>query len=81
MAEKLTELSHGMWGKKAIPQEFNDASITHRYKRKGNSRVYDNHRGICLLAIAGKITSKTPVESLEYSSWPDITYLRKSDGQ
>ena len=55
-------------GKGGYQQEFNDASITHRYKRKGNSQVYNNHRGISLLAIAGKITSKNPVESLEYSS-------------
>ena len=58
MAEKLTELFHCMWRKGAIPQEFKDASIIHLYKRKGNPQVCDNHRGISLLSIAGKILAK-----------------------
>ena len=49
---------HCMWRKEAIPQEFKDASIIHLYKRKGNPQVYDNHRGISLLSIAGKILAK-----------------------
>ena len=58
MAETLTELFHCMWRKEAIPQEFKDASIIHLYKRKGNPQVCDNHRGISLLCIAGKIQAK-----------------------
>ena len=58
MAEKLTELFHCMWRQEAIPQEFKDASISHLYKRKGNPQVCDNHRGISLLSIAGKILAK-----------------------
>ena len=58
MAEKLTELFQCMWRKEAIPQEFKDASIIHLYKRKGNPQVCDNHRGISLLSIAGKILAK-----------------------
>ena len=58
MAEKLTELFHCMWRKEAIPQEFKYASIIHLYKRKGNPQVCDNHRGIFLLSIAGKILAK-----------------------
>ena len=42
----------------AIPQDFKDASIIHLYKRKGNPQVCDNHRGISLLSIAGKILAK-----------------------
>ena len=34
MAEKMTELFHCMWRKKAISQECKDASIIHQYKRK-----------------------------------------------
>ena len=49
MAEKLTELFHCMWRKKAI---------SHLYKRKGNAQACDNHRGISLLSIAGKILAK-----------------------
>ena len=58
MAEKLTELFQCMWRKEAIPQELKDASIIHLYKRKGNPQVCDNHRGISLLSIAGKILAK-----------------------
>ena len=43
LAEKLTQLLNCMWRKEAIPQEFNDESIIHLYKRKGNPRVCDNH--------------------------------------
>ena len=58
MAEKLTELFQCMWRKEAIPQDFKDAPIIHLYKRKGNPQVCDNHRGIYLLSIAGKILAK-----------------------
>ena len=59
MAEKLTELFQCMWRKKAIPQEFKDASIIHLYKRKGNPQVCDNHRGIFLIPIiVGKALAK-----------------------
>ena len=58
MAEKLTELFQCMWRKEAIPQDLKDASIIHLYKRKGNPQVCDNHRGISLLSIAGKILAK-----------------------
>ena len=58
MAEKLTELFQCMWRKEAIPQDFKDASIIRLYKRKGNPQVCDNHRGISLLSIAGKILAK-----------------------
>ena len=54
-AEKLTELFHCLWRKEAIPKIFKVASIIHRYKRTGNPQVCDNHRGISLLSIAGKI--------------------------
>ena len=54
MAEKLREL----WRKEAIPQEFKDVSIIYLYKRKRNPQVCDNHRGISLLCIAGKILAK-----------------------
>ena len=60
MAEKLTEseLFQCMWRTEAIPQDIKDASVIHLYKRKGNPQVCDNHRGISLLSIAGKIIAK-----------------------
>ena len=57
-AKKLTELFHIMWRKEAIPQEFKDATIIHLFKRKGNPHICDNHRGISLLSVAGKILAR-----------------------
>ena len=78
MAEKLTELFHCMWRKEAIPQEFKDASIIHLYKRKGNPQVCDNHRGISLLSIAGKILAKLLLNRLKVHLDLKGTYPRKS---
>ena len=47
-----------MWRKEAIPQEFKDATIIHLFKRKGNPEVFDNHRGISLLSIAGVLLNR-----------------------
>ena len=55
LTEKLHQMFLRMWQQETIPQEFKDASIIHLYKRKGNHQVCDNHRGISLLSIAGKI--------------------------
>ena len=64
VAEKLTELFHIMWREEAIPQEFKDATIIHLFKRKGNPQVCDNHRGISLLSIAGKILARVLLNGL-----------------
>nr|VZI37437.1 unnamed protein product [Spirometra erinaceieuropaei] len=44
-----------MWQQGEVPQDFKYATIVHLYKRKGNHQVCDNHRGISLLNIGGKI--------------------------
>ena len=62
--QKLTELFHIMRRKEAIPQEFKDATIIHLFKRKGNPQVCDNHRGISLLSIAGKILARVLLNRL-----------------
>nr|VZH91294.1 unnamed protein product [Spirometra erinaceieuropaei] len=53
--DHLTALFQEMWRQGKVPQDFRDATIVHLYKRKGNRQVCDNHRGISLLNIAGKI--------------------------
>ena len=63
-AEKLTELFHIMRRKEATPQEFKDATIIHLFKRKGNPQVCDNHRGISLLSIAGKVLARVLLNRL-----------------
>ena len=57
MAEKLS-CFNACGGRKLSPQDFKDASLIHLYKRRGNPQVCDNHRGISLLSIAGKILAK-----------------------
>ena len=59
-----TESFHCMWRKEAIPIEYKDAPIIHLYKRKGNPQVCDNHKGIFLLSIAGKILAKILLDRL-----------------
>nr|VZI08832.1 unnamed protein product [Spirometra erinaceieuropaei] len=58
LMDHLTALFQEMWRQGEIPQDFKDATILHLYKRKGNSHVCDNHRGISLLNIAGKIFAR-----------------------
>nr|VZI47122.1 unnamed protein product [Spirometra erinaceieuropaei] len=58
LMDHLTALFQEMWRQGEIPQDFKDATIVHLYKRKGNRQVCDNHRGISLLNIAGKIFAR-----------------------
>ena len=58
MIDHLTSLFGIMWESGKLPQEFRDATIVHLYKRKGARSVCDNHRGISLLSIAGKILAR-----------------------
>ncbi|BHF85825.1 hypothetical protein SprV_1002899800 [Sparganum proliferum] len=53
--EHLTALFQEMWRQGEVAQDFKDTTIIHLYKRIGNRQLCDNHRGICLLNIAGKI--------------------------
>nr|VZI25274.1 unnamed protein product [Spirometra erinaceieuropaei] len=56
--DHLTALFQEMWRQGVVPQDFKEATIVHLYKRKGNRQVCDNHRGISLLNIAGKIFAR-----------------------
>ena len=47
-----------------IPQDFKDAYLIHINKRKGNRRCCDNHHGISLLSIAGKILARVLLNRL-----------------
>lgn len=58
LTECLSSLFNTMWAQERLPQELKDASIIHLYKRKGNRNSCDNHRGISLLSIAGKILAR-----------------------
>ena len=65
LVAKLLELFQSMWRREELPQEFKDASITHLYKNKGNRQVCDNHRGISLLVIAGKVLARVLLNRLQ----------------
>ena len=70
LTERLTELFQAMWNQEKLPQEYKDASIVHLYKRKGNRKACDNHRGISLLSIAGKTLARVMLNRL-------ITHLER----
>ena len=56
------------------PLIFKDASHIHLFKQKRNSQVCDNHQGISLLSVAGKILRRILLnrlsEHLEQSGLP-----------
>ncbi|BHF68277.1 hypothetical protein SprV_0301131000 [Sparganum proliferum] len=58
LMDPLTAFFQEIWRQGEVPQDFKDATIVHLYKRKGNRQVCDNHRGISLLNIAGKIFAR-----------------------
>jgi len=61
---KLTQLFQNMWSQRSVPQEFRDALIVHIFKRKGDRSVCDNHRGIALLSVPGKILGRVILNRL-----------------
>ena len=58
LIDQLTSLFRAFWEKGKLPQDFKDANIIHLYKNKGEKSSCDNHRGISLLSIAGKILAR-----------------------
>ena len=64
LTSKLLTLVQIIWEKESVPQDFKDASIIHLYKRKGNRQACNNHCGISLLSIAGKIVAKVLLNRL-----------------
>ena len=63
LTKRLTDLFRSHWEKETLPQAFKDTFV-HIYKRKGNKRKCDNHRGISLLSIAGKILARVLLNRL-----------------
>ena len=55
---RILQLFRLIWQHETVPQGLQDASIIHLYKRKGNRQDCNNHRGISLLSIAGKILAR-----------------------
>ena len=72
MRAKLAQLFQTLWTQGAVPQDFKDASIVHLYKRKGNRQACDNHRGISLLCIAGKVLARILLNRLNLHLEQDL---------
>jgi len=64
LLKQLTFLFRSIWEVWQVPQGLKDASIVHIYKRKGDKTSCDNHRGISLLCIAGKILARVILNRL-----------------
>ena len=58
LVAKLTAFFVDCWNTSTLPSDLKDARIVHLYKGKGDKSLCDNHRGISLLSIAGKILAK-----------------------
>ena len=64
VAEQLLDLFTKIWDDGEVLQDFRDATIIHLYKNKGDHMCCDNHRGISLLNIAGKILARLVLNRL-----------------
>jgi hypothetical protein len=53
-----------IWEEGRVVQAFKDAAIAHLYKNKGDRNCCDNHRGIALLCIAGKVLARLMLNRL-----------------
>lgn len=64
LTAELNRLYRVVWEVEHVPQDHKDGLIIHLYKNKGDRRVCDNHRGITLLSIAGKILARIIINRL-----------------
>ncbi|XP_076463911.1 uncharacterized protein LOC143296048 [Babylonia areolata] len=55
-----------MWSEGQILQQLKDTSIVQICKRKGNRQSCNNHQGISLLSIAGKILACVLLNRLQH---------------
>ena len=65
LTECLVKLFSKMRKEGKVIQEFKDATIIHLYKNTDDRACCDNHRGVSLLAVAGKILAKVFVKRLD----------------
>ena len=63
LCQKLVDIFQSIWQQGTVPQDFN-ALIIHLYKRKGNCQQCDNHCGISLLSITGKVLARVLLNHL-----------------
>ena len=68
MCEALLDLFNRCLLSGTVPQDFCDALIVTVYNWKGDRAECGNHRGISLLAIAGKVLAKIVLNRLKFIS-------------
>ena len=68
MCEALLDLFNRCLLSGTVPQDFRDALTVTACKRKGDHAECGNHRGISLLAIAGKVLAKIVLNRLKFIS-------------
>ena len=61
---KLGDFIRLCWELEDVPQNSKDANIIHLYKKKGSQSDCNNHRGISLLSVAGKIMARVLLDRL-----------------
>ena len=69
---KLSGLLAECWKKGNLPSDLKDAHIIHLYKGKGDRSLCDNHRGISLLSVAGKVLARVILDRLTKHLLEDI---------
>ena len=69
---KLSGLLAECWSKGHLPSDLKDAHIVHLYKGKGDRSLCDNHRGISLLSVAGKVLARVILDRLTKHLLEDI---------
>ena len=62
--QKLVDIFQSIWQQGTVLQDFKDTLIIHFYKRKGNCQQCDNHSGISLLPITGKVLARVLLNHL-----------------
>jgi len=73
LLDQLHKLFCAIWEQESVPYDFKDALVVHIYKRKGDRAVCDNHRGISLLSIAGKVLARALLNRLnEHVNWINV---------
>ena len=72
LTKRLVELFTIIWDSRSIPPDFKNASLVHIYKRKGDRTICDNHRGVPLLCIAGKILARIMLNRLAHHTADNV---------
>ena len=70
--ESLRCLIRECWEAEKVPDNFCDTNIVHIYTRTGDRSDCNNHRGISLLSVAGKILARVILDTILHDFDHDI---------